>query len=308
MQGIESRVTKPSRPPRPCNLCGHRAAKVLITKNGYDVVRCLSCGLVFVANPPSTSELAKLYSSSSNYHARFEDSSGDFRRDCVVARKHLELLEKYMQKGRLLDVGCAAAFFLKEAEADAWEACGIEISSMTANIARTRHGLDVRTGVLEEDTFPPDWFDAVTLWDVLEHMVDPKHTMSIVNSILKVRGIVVISTPNIGGLFPRLSYKVARIANYWPHVAPPGHLFQFSARTLHRLLRETGFEILRTYYQRIPLECSFDTFLNWRRFLYSLAFIPVALVGPLLRSGDSMIVVAKRVSAGEPAGKSRDIG
>lgn len=279
---------------RPCDLCGETAAELLIVKKGYDVVRCLTCDLVYVGNPPPSSERANRYNAPS-YHERFIDDSGRFERDWGSAKRRLKLIAKYKKEGRILDLGCSAGFFLRVAKDHGWHTQGIEINDRTAAIARERHDLNVQTGALQQNSFAPGLFDIVTLWDVLEHLEHPRQTMVIVNTILADGGMAVISTPNMDGLFPRLSYKVAHLVNHWRHVEPPGHLFQFSQRTLARLLEATGFRILRTYHRRIPLDYSFDTFLNFKRFLYSLVFIPIALIGPLLRSGDSMIVVARKV-------------
>ena len=71
------------------------------------------------------------------------------------------------------------------------------------------------------------FFDVVTLWDTIEHIEDPLKAMLIVNRILKEGGIVAVYTPNIDGLFSKLSYKIGNLIKYWPHPEPPAHLFQF---------------------------------------------------------------------------------
>ena len=151
-------------------------------------------------------------------------------------------LERYAAPGRLLDIGCSAGFFLDEARRAGWSVSGLEKSADTAALARALHDVDVTVGTLgQDDSLPSASFDVVTLWDVIEHVPEPLATLRRAHNLLSRDGVIAIQTPNIGGLFPRMSYLVARRLDYWPHPEPPGHLFQFSTRTLDRLLCMAGF-------------------------------------------------------------------
>jgi 2-polyprenyl-3-methyl-5-hydroxy-6-metoxy-1,4-benzoquinol methylase len=242
-----------------------------------------------------------LYTFASGYHKRFRDNDAACATQIAIARQQHDFVKKFKTRGRLLDIGCSAGFFLKVARDFGWETCGLEISEDTAAIATQRYGLQVIVGSLQESTFPPGYFDVVTLWDVLEHLQDPKKTLSIINQILTTDGIVVISTPNIDGLFPRLSYKVAKVINFWRHPEPPRHLFQFSKKTLGRLLERTGFAMSQVRDERIPIGYTFgspkELIRDPKRLAYSLIFAPAALAGPLLHSGDTLIAVASKVGA-----------
>lgn len=284
-----------------CILCNSESSKVIFVKSGFNLVQCPFCDLVYVSNPPSRVELEKLYSFDSGYKARLQDEQAEFKRDFSLASKHYSLIEKHKIQGRILDIGCTAGFFLKVAKESGWETYGVEISKDAAELARKRYGLEVLTGTLDEASFKPNFFDVVTIWDVIEHVENPMQTMSIINTILKDDGIVAISTPNIDGLFPRLSYKISDIINYWPHPEPPYHLFQFSKKTMYKLLEQTGFDLLAVHDERIPITYSFGSFQSLIRspksFLYSALFIPAALLGPMVHSGDWITVIAKKACA-----------
>jgi 2-polyprenyl-3-methyl-5-hydroxy-6-metoxy-1,4-benzoquinol methylase len=284
-----------------CNICERNLAKVLFVKNGYVLVRCASCELVYVQNPPVSEQLRRLYSFEVGYHESFRDDDKTCREQLEIGRRYYSVVRKFKHEGRILDIGCSAGFFLKVARDLNWETYGLEISEDTAGIARNRYGLEVAVGELQESTFSSNYFDVVTLWDLLEHVADPKKTLSIVNRILKDDGIVAISTPNVDGLFPKSSYKVANLLNYWPHPEPPRHLFQFSKKTLKRLLELTGFALVKIQDERIPIGYTFGP---WKELLrspmricYSALFIPAAFVAPMLQAGDSMIAVAKKAPA-----------
>ena len=284
-----------------CNLCGQDSASVLFVKKGFILGRCAYCELVYVQNPPEAEELRILYSFQAGYHECFRDDEAVCEKQIALAVEHYDLMKTFKAGGRLLDIGCSAGFFLKVARDLGWETYGLELSSDTATLARERYGLEVAVGELQESTFQSNYFDVVTLWDVIEHLADPKKTLSIVQRILKDDGILVISTPNIDGVFPRLSYKIAHLINYWPHPEPPRHLFQFSKKTLGHLLQITGFELLEARDDRIPIDYSFgnvkEVLRSLKKLSYSLVFIPIALAGPLIKAGDNLIVAATKAGA-----------
>ena len=160
--------------------------------------------------------------------------------------------------------------------------------------------MDVTVGTLgQDDSLPSASFDVVTLWDVIEHVPEPLATLRRAHNLLSRDRVIAIQTPNIGGLFPRMSYLVARRLDYWPHPEPPVHLFQFSTRTLDRLLRTAGFRIDSIKHASIPLTYSFGDWNTLRhspkRMSYALAFAPLAAIGPSLRMGDALLAIARKV-------------
>jgi 2-polyprenyl-3-methyl-5-hydroxy-6-metoxy-1,4-benzoquinol methylase len=274
-----------------------RAPTGVFVKDGYELVRCSSCGLAFLTNPPSAAELERLYSFACDYHVQFRDDPAEIARRFALAERQLAAISRHRKPGRCLDIGASAGFFVKTAADHGWDAHGIELSRDTAELARERYGVDVACARLEESTFEPGSFDAVTLWDVIEHVPDPVDTMRRVSALLKPDGVVGILTPNLDGLFARCSYKIARRIQYWPAVEPPWHLFQFSIQSLTALLELAGLEILELEHESQSIEYVFGSprqLLNLRRLAYATVFAPVMLIGPHVGAGDEILVVAGR--------------
>jgi len=296
---------------RDCNLCHTPAKGAMFAKNGYDLVRCPGCGLVFVGCPPSAAELEELYSFASGYHTSFEDDhSPSAISQQGWARYYLKLIERYKSAGRILDIGCSVGFFLEVAKRGRWETHGLEMSADSAEIARRKRGLEVEQGTLADSSYAAGSFDVVTAWDVIEHVTDPVDSMARMNRLLKMDGIVALSTPNVDGIFPRWSFRVAPALNFWPHPEPPYHLFQFSKRTIRNLLEQSGFEVMAIIDENISLSFTFGSPKYLARtpkhLLYALAFAPVAAVGPWVGSGDWMLVVAKKRREVKIAASSAD--
>jgi len=282
----------------PCNLCGSASAASLFSKNGFDIVRCRTCELVFVGNPPRHDELQKLYSFEHGYQTELVEDpiSKEFHRQ--EAARNLALLQRHAKPGRLLDVGCSTGLFLQAAGAAGWQARGVEYSPDSSAVARDVYGQDVVTGALEPGMFEPGSFDVVTFWDVIEHVPDPQHTLNVAAQLLAPGGLMVLKTPNVDGLYPQASLLAAERLGFWGHPEPPGHLFQFSVKTLERLAEQAGLQPRNVVHQRIPLAYSFGTPRQWFRSakwaVYCAAFVPLAVVGPWLGRGDDITLFSRR--------------
>lgn len=300
--GHELRIDTPAAGLAPCNLCGSSARRLLFRKDGFDLVECGECGLAFVANPPSDAEVAGFYDGAGDYHSELLDPRDPgFQRMRGIARKHLKVLLKSVpdpQRLKLLDIGCSNGLFLAKARAAGFSVRGVELSPMTAEFARSHFALDVFRGSWRDADIPECSLDVITLFDVIEHMPDPLAELRGIRKLLKPGGLLLQSTPNIDGLFPRVSQPFARMLDYWPHPEPPHHLYQFSVRTLSELTARAGFVPGRVDQTRIGLDYSFGTPRHWRvskkLVPYALAFAPFAIVGPWIGRGDWFYLAARK--------------
>jgi SAM-dependent methyltransferase len=174
----------------------------------------------------------------SDYLGGRESRKSHYRSLLATIRGHLPTDEV-----RALDVGCAAGFFLEVAQEAGWCAEGVEFSAYMSEYAREELHLNVQTGTIEDADLPDGAFNLITMWDVIEHLTDPKRALRRASRLLKAGGIIAISTGDISGATARI------YGRRWDLLAPPGHLFYFSRKTLFAMLRQTGFE---------PLECHSD--------------------------------------------------
>jgi 2-polyprenyl-3-methyl-5-hydroxy-6-metoxy-1,4-benzoquinol methylase len=239
-----------------------------------------------------------MYSFEGGYHAELVEDpvSTDFHRR--EAALNLAVLQRHARPGRVLDVGCSTGLFVAAAHRAGWQASGVEYSPDSSRIAREVYGLDVTTGALDPQMFAPKTFDVVTFWDVIEHVPDPVATLRVAADMLVPGGLMVLKTPNVDGLYPAWSLKLAHRLGFWGHPEPPGHLFQFSTATLSSLAAKAGLEVETVHHQRIPISYSFGTPAQWLRSVkwavYCAVFVPLAWIGPWLGRGDDIVLVARR--------------
>jgi SAM-dependent methyltransferase len=139
--------------------------------------------------------------------------------------------------GRLLDVGCATGNFLSLVKERGWEIWGVEFNPHAAATAARRLNAEVLPGDLVDLDLPRERFDVVTLFHVIEHVIDPRRTVGKIREVLKRNGRLVLETPDFG------SKSARRMGAKWPHVKPREHLYYFDEQSLRKLLSEEGFQI-----------------------------------------------------------------
>jgi len=262
-----------------CNICGNTRGTLIITKNNYDIVKCSNCGLVYVNHSFSEQQLKNFYKEDyysskfdflyKNYFAEKEIRINNFT-------KELSSLLKYTNRGKLLEIGCAAGFFLEVAK-KYFTVQGIELSEYSSGFAKNTMGLPVNTGDLFSANFRSGDFDVVVMWDVIEHLKDPKSTLIEINKILKTGGILALSTGNINANIPKNNLSE------WKMLMPPWHLFYFSKETINKILKESGFEIIKLKTRGL---------ITKKRLLNNRI---INCVGNMFNQGDIMIVYCRKI-------------
>ena len=137
--------------------------------------------------------LARVYAALADVECAGEE---DNRRQ--TAEEHCALVTVALpSRGRLLDVGCATGVFAGVAHQHGWNVTGLDASAWATARARPRHpGVAFVTGPVEAAPFPPESYEAVTLWDVIEHVPSPLDTLRQLHRWLAPRGCLFLNLPN----------------------------------------------------------------------------------------------------------------
>lgn len=240
-----------------CNLCGSQGVKTIFQMPDWSFdrwdhlftfVQCTNCGLVYQNPRPTLEEMSLFYPDDYEcYPVNLAQVTKSKKlMDWVVMygmARRFSSVRKYKQQGRLLDIGCATGIFLDSIKVlegknsgNNWDLNGIEVSAFASKIAQQK-GHNVFCGTLTDAQFPSQSFDVVTLWDVFEHLHDPKCDLAEIHRILKPDGLLVMRVPNLD------SWDAKLFGKYWVGYEPPRHLYIFGKQTIVRMLETNGFHV-----------------------------------------------------------------
>ena len=159
-----------------CVVCNGSENKVVFQEFGIDILCCTNCGHVFSS-----------YNASQDYDGYFGTDHVESEDQFWWSEAHKEMYDDFCQRfiagkdGKLLDVGCGLGYFVRKvSDFSSWQVYGYEISKQAVDFAKTKLKLpNVFCGRVEESGFAKGSFDIITLWDVIEHIPIPTHSLRI---------------------------------------------------------------------------------------------------------------------------------
>lgn len=232
-----------------CNICGSKEYRIYVHKRRNantklteiysptsivmafeQIVQCKKCGLIYVSPQLKQKYILRGYvdADGRDYISQEKARTQSFTRSMCT-------IESFKKKGKILDFGCGAGFFLKEAKAKKWQVIGIEPNKQLAYYAKKHFKISVKSKLTKQ--LSDDYFDVVTLWDVLEHLQNPKSILETITKKIKKNGLLIISTPNVNSLFAKIFSKY-----WWFYLGV--HLYYFSPKTIRLLLEQLGYVII----------------------------------------------------------------
>lgn len=232
-----------------CPVC-HDRMKYRFNKFGHDFFQCRSCQFAAFHPTPDRKSILNRYSEgyfNEEYLPSYGASSDSVNLEIIHNR--FDFLERMVRqyhpdipkRKKMLDIGCGAGFLLKTFQDRGWEVLGMDIMDSSAEYGGRMLGIPIEK--CDFETVSPDEisrkygpFDLVAMTDSLEHFFDPFVVLENTFHILKNRGVLFVSVPNIESI----SFKL--IGKQWAIVSPLEHLSYFSPVSLRRILENSGFE------------------------------------------------------------------
>ena len=232
-------------------MCNSIRTRISYNDKLIRVLRCMDCGLYFV-NPIPVIKGTRPHHSDTLYKGRsgIRQIEKQKVRAMITAGEIMKLLRKGRLHGnRLLDIGCGYGFFLKNLSENEWQVYGCE-QNINAKEYAEKMGLVVYQNLKHESLWREDFYDVITLWNVLEHLEDPIKLLCECQRLLRKGGVIVVHVPN--GLLEYILWRIGKLRGENPrYMDTPMHLFVFNVLSLKSLLKRTGF--VNPYLTHSPL-------------------------------------------------------
>lgn len=242
------------------------------TSKGWNIVECsnATCGLMWLNPMPTIDEIGKAYESYYTHeeakkpivelsflekpylavaHNYFPSLSfikkipGYLTYLLPVNRNNIDFKVLYLDavpKGRVLDYGCGNGSLLDNLNALGWECYGLEVDPKAVAFCKEK-GLNVNLGDIPSQNYADDFFDAITINHVIEHVHEVDELLKSCYPKLKKGGKLVIATPNTKSWQRRL-YK-----ENWFQLDPPRHLHLFNPENLETVVKRNQFDVVECF-------------------------------------------------------------
>lgn len=268
-----------------CEICGANAPQPVAWRTDlflggttvYTLCRCGGCGVLYQHPRPTAATIGLLYPAEEYPEYIPSLHTVGWLRRLVRRyglRKRCSRATRYVKSGRLLDVGCSTGDFVWEmGQQPGWTALGLDISLAAVTYARDQLGVATAVGGLNAAPLSAGSLDAITMWNVFEHVYDPRTVIAEAARLLRPGGVLVITHPNVASLDRRL------FGHMWIGYELPRHLYLYPAALLRALMAEYGLH-------EIERSCLYG---SWGATMTSLMF----LVEGRLRQGRMSALVRR---------------
>lgn len=306
-----------------CKLCAGESKplyqKLFDDRYGYpgtfDLYQCTVCGFAQTVPELSAEQLTQLYT---DYYPRKQLTAADVQQAAkfrpgwtgwLAARLRgtLNTCHYYAKPGqRVLDVGCGDGTSLLDITQLGAEAYGTEYDRNVEPVAK-QLGLRIFFGDLKAAPYPDEFFDTITMSQLLEHVADPVAFIRTAKQKLKPGGQMMISFPNIN------SFNRKKSGRRWVNWHVPYHINFFTNQSIALLAKATAMELSSVHTYTPNQWLLLQTLANhhapvlgqpspvwvggmakWRlglALLYSLVRIPLTRIQDAMGQGDSYLVI-----------------
>jgi 2-polyprenyl-3-methyl-5-hydroxy-6-metoxy-1,4-benzoquinol methylase len=252
------------------------------------LLRCRICDHYYASYMINPSVLNNYYSKISSviYQTCSIQSVDSHEKERI---KQAQEIEKYCPNGgKILDVGCGNGFLLSHLKSGNWDTFGVEPSITVSEIAKN-NGVKILAQYIDQISASLHSFDVILLFDVMEHLAQPRQMIQNVYRLLKSGGIIIILTGNINSLNSKLT------SSMWSYFNTYEHISFFSLSSIKYLLATSQFKNIRI--NKVSCEIglvknSFSLFKNLVRFILFKLRIRKLPISPL--AFDHMLVFAQK--------------
>jgi len=240
-----------------CSVCGCSDYSQVLNKYGFMYVECEKCSHVYVKNRLRNDKILDDYRSGHNV----EKITHQIEQNVKLQEYTNNLYSKYLSlfgelginEGKIIDIGCGTgnfvSFCVKNTE---FEVYANEINEAMYPVLSEIVGNRLIKGPIEEFQTENERFDVVTLWGVLEHLVDPVSVLRNVKNIIDGNGYIFVLIPNINSR----AYKL--LGARTPTLNPKVHIQMFTENSFKLMCEDVGLKVLKLFGELPIIDLMYD--------------------------------------------------
>jgi methionine biosynthesis protein MetW len=145
-----------------------------------------------------------------------------------------------VKNGKILDFGCGNGWILDNLKEAGWDCYGLDFDKKAVDFCLSK-GLKVNTGDIHSQNYPDNYFDAITINHVIEHVHDVDELLRSCSQKLKKGGRLIIATPNSANWQHKLYGK------FWFQLDPPRHLHIFNIHNLETIVNRNNLNVIDSF-------------------------------------------------------------
>ncbi len=222
-----------------CYYCGSKNTGFYKTIDNFSLFKCKNCLLLQTYLQGLSLEKINKSKYSSKYLDNYENILS--KRLNNNFRKRIKKIDKLVNGGRILDIGCSTGLFLqtlKQYSNNSWEVYGIDINKEAIDKANVKSIGNFFNKSLLDTQFSVNYFNCITCFDILEHDIDLYKTIKIIYKILNKNGVILVQVPNHKSLLASIT------GNQWDWWCVPDHVYHFELKTIEKVLLSNKFKII----------------------------------------------------------------
>ncbi|TAD90010.1 MAG: class I SAM-dependent methyltransferase [Bacteroidetes bacterium] len=215
-----------------------------VSKQDFEIWECAACALRFTQSIPAEADISPYYQSE-NYISHSDTSKGVLNtlyktaRQYTLGRKRLFVMQQTgLVAGQIIDVGCGTGAFLNEMRQSGWQVTGLEPDPGARQKAKSLYRIEANESN-ELFNLPKGYYDAITMWHVLEHVHRLHENIAQIKQLLKPGGKFFIAVPNY------TSPDAQHYQQFWAAYDVPRHLYHFTPATIRQLAQQHGMVVTK---------------------------------------------------------------
>ena len=267
------------------------------TKKYKILTKCKNCSHIFYDNDLNYKDLKKIYSNEYFFGKEYINYIEDKKQVEKNSLKRIKTIKKYipnLSDKKLLEIGSAYGFFLNIVKNKFRELEGYEINKDAVNYAKKKFQINIFNDNFLDKKFNNTKFDVCCLFDVIEHLNDPDQYIKKISENSSKNSFIFITTGDINSVLARI------LGKNWRLIHPPSHIHYFSKRSIEKLLKNNGYEIISNtylgYYRNLSFILNKLNFIknNFNWLIKIIDYFNLSKFDIYINVYDIMLVVAKK--------------